>query len=255
MNKKPFHEVVAERLIQQLKQGTAPWQRPWEPGEPNGFIPRNPITGKRYKGVNAIALMAQDYRDPRWMTYRQAEAANAQVRKGEKGSAIQYWKFTEEQIKKDEQGKPGLFEYNKLLRSKHILNLINNMSLRKALRTARNRTESYHQLQGLIRKIYHGVFKGKKISDNRVSAHAARLVANCIIAYNSIILNTIYEKMLKDGVSQDIINEFARISPIAWAHIAFTGRYSFKKSNGEIDIAAMVLALEQHLKQHFWKIV
>ena len=108
MNKKPFHEEVAERLIQQLKQGTAPWQRPWEPGEPNAFIPMNPITGTRYKGVNAIALMTQDYRDPRWMTYKQAAAANAQVRKGEKGSAIQYWKFTEEQIKKDEQGKPVL---------------------------------------------------------------------------------------------------------------------------------------------------
>lgn len=33
--KKPFHEVVAEKLIEQLKAGTAPWQRPWEPGEPN----------------------------------------------------------------------------------------------------------------------------------------------------------------------------------------------------------------------------
>ena len=113
MNKKPFHEVVAERLIQQLKQGTAPWQRPWEPGEPNAFIPMNPVTEKRYKGVNAIALMAQDYRDPRWMTYKQAEAVNAQVRKGEKGSAIQYWKFTEEQIKKDEQGKPVLDAHGK----------------------------------------------------------------------------------------------------------------------------------------------
>ena len=136
----------------------------------------------------------------------------------------------------------------------HILNLIDNMALRKAIRAARNRTEAYHQLQGLIRKVYRGVFKGKKIVNNRVSAHAVRLVANCIIAYNGIILNTVYEKMLKDGVSQDIIDEFIRISPIAWAHIAFTGKYSFKKSNGAIDIEAMVEALEKHLKQHFWKV-
>ncbi|ERH41126.1 hypothetical protein N751_17440, partial [Legionella pneumophila str. Leg01/11] len=83
--------------------------------------------------------------------------------------------------------------------------------------------------------------------------HAVRLVANCIIAYNAIILNTIYEKMLKEGVSQEIIEEFARISPIAWAHIAFTGKYNFKKSNGEIDVAAMVNAMEKHLKQYFWR--
>ncbi|AGH55363.1 zincin-like metallopeptidase domain-containing protein [Legionella pneumophila] len=116
MSKKSFHEMIAERLIQQLKQGTAPWQRPWEPGAPNAFIPMNPFTGKRYKGINAIALMAQDYRDPRWMTYKQAEETQGQVRKGEKGSAIQYWKFTEEQIKKDEQGKPILDAHGKTIK-------------------------------------------------------------------------------------------------------------------------------------------
>ena len=97
-------------------------------------------------------------------------------------------------------------------------------------------------------------FKGKKIIRNQVSAHAVRLVANGIIAYNSIILNTIYEKMLREGISQEIIDKFSRISPIAWVHVAFTGKYSFKKNNGEIDVEAMVNALEKHLKQHFWKV-
>ncbi len=44
----------------------------------------DPTTGKRYKGINAIHLMAQGYNDQRWMTYKQATAAGAQVRKGEK---------------------------------------------------------------------------------------------------------------------------------------------------------------------------
>ncbi len=147
----------------------------------------------------------------------------------------------------------ALFEYNKIFKSNHVLNLIGNMQLRKVLRTARNRTEQYHQLQGLIRKIYSGIFKGKRTVDNRISAHSARLIANCIIAYNSIILNAVYEKMLSTGVEKRIINEFARISPIAWAHILFTGRYSFYKSTGDIDVDKMAKALEMHLKQHFWE--
>ena len=151
--------------------------------------------------------------------------------------------------------KAALFEYNKIFKSIHVLNLINDMQLRKAIRTARNRTEAYHQLQGLIRKIYNGVFKGKKVVDNRVSAHAARLIANCIIAYNSTILNAVYENMVKAGVAQKIIDEFTRISPIAWAHLLFTGRYSFKKSRGDIDIEAMAQILEKHLKQSFWETV
>jgi len=149
--------------------------------------------------------------------------------------------------------KKALVEYNTVFKSTHVLNLIDNMTLRKAIRTARNRTEAYHQLQGLIRKIYRGVFKGKKIENNQVSAHAVRLVANAIIAYNAIILNTVYERMLAAGVSQEIIDEFARISPIAWSHIVFTGKYNFRKSNGDIDVDAMVNELEKHLKRYFWK--
>jgi hypothetical protein len=42
--------------------------------------------------------------------------------------------------------------------------------------------------------------------------------------------------------------------PIAWVHIAFTGKYRFKKNNGAIDIEAMVEALVKHLKQHFCKV-
>ncbi len=106
--KKPFHEVVAEKLIEQLKAGTAPWQKPWEPGGTNAYLPMNPTTGKRYKGINAIHLMAQGRSDARWMTYRQAAAVGAQVRKGEKGTPVQYWKFSEEQDKLDDGGRPVL---------------------------------------------------------------------------------------------------------------------------------------------------
>ncbi|PHM75409.1 transposase [Xenorhabdus cabanillasii JM26] len=149
--------------------------------------------------------------------------------------------------------KAALFEYNEIFKSLHVLNLIDDMQLRKAIRSARNRTEAYHQLQSNIRKTYHGIFQGKKIVDNRISAHAARLIANCIIAYNSLVLNSVYERMLANGVSQEIMDEFVRISPIAWSHTLLTGRYNLKKSKGEIDVEAMSLMLEEHVKQHFWK--
>jgi antirestriction protein ArdC/phage/plasmid primase-like uncharacterized protein len=106
--KKPYHETVAENLIKQLETGTAPWQRPWEAGASGSFLPYNPTTGNRYKGINALHLMSQNREDQRWMTYKQAVEAGGQVRKGEKGTGIQYWKFTEEQAQKDKNGKPVL---------------------------------------------------------------------------------------------------------------------------------------------------
>ncbi len=106
--KKPFHEIVAEKLIEKLKEGTAPWQKPWQPGASGTGMPINLTTGNRYKGVNAIHLMNQGYTDQRWMTYKQATSLDAQVRKGERGSPIQYWKFREERNQLDDRGKPVL---------------------------------------------------------------------------------------------------------------------------------------------------
>lgn len=106
--RKPFHEQVAENIIKQLEAGTAPWQVPWEPGQPNAMMPVNATSGKRYRGINAINLMMQGRSDTRWLTYNQAKNIGGQVRKGEKGTTVQYWKFTEERNKLDENGKPEL---------------------------------------------------------------------------------------------------------------------------------------------------
>jgi antirestriction protein ArdC/phage/plasmid primase-like uncharacterized protein/Mor family transcriptional regulator len=102
MEKKPHHIKVAENLIKKIEEGTAPWQRPWKPGQV-GMLPMNPVTNKRYKGINALHLMSQEHSDPRWLTYNQAQDIGAQVRKGEKGTTVQYWKFTEERDKIDPQ--------------------------------------------------------------------------------------------------------------------------------------------------------
>ncbi len=106
--KKAFHEQVAENLIEQLKKGVAPWQKPWEPGDLLAVLPVNPTTGKRYRGINSLNLMSRAYTDPRWLTYKQAVSLGAQVRKGEKSTLVQYWKFTEEHIKTDDNNNPVL---------------------------------------------------------------------------------------------------------------------------------------------------
>ncbi|HHF7368215.1 TPA: zincin-like metallopeptidase domain-containing protein [Legionella bozemanae] len=116
MTKMPYHQVVANQIIECLKTGTAPWLKPWEPGIGTGQIPYNPVTGKRYRGINALYLMLNQSDDNRWLTYKQAQSMDAQVRKGEKGTTIQYWKFHEEQIKHDDTGKPVLDEQDNPLK-------------------------------------------------------------------------------------------------------------------------------------------
>nr|WP_228720426.1 zincin-like metallopeptidase domain-containing protein [Zophobihabitans entericus] len=114
-NKKPFSDIVAEKIIQQLKEGAAPWQKPWTPGQ--NTLPMNPISGKRYKGINTLNLMTESsikgYSDPRWLTYKQAASLGAQVRYGEQATAVQYWKFTELREQLDKDGKPVLDDEGK----------------------------------------------------------------------------------------------------------------------------------------------
>ena len=105
--KKSYRDQVVEELLGHIEAGTAPWQKPWEPGKVR-MAPFNPVSGKDYRGINALWLEMRAHSDPRWMTYRQASAQDAQVREGEKGTMIEYWKWSEREKVLDDNGKPVL---------------------------------------------------------------------------------------------------------------------------------------------------
>lgn len=105
-DKKSFSDEVAERLIAALEAGTAPWVKSWKAGESNQVLPINIISGKRYKGINVLMLMMQGFPDHRWMTFNQARDKGYNVKKGEKGTRIQYWSTTGSAVKTDEGGNP-----------------------------------------------------------------------------------------------------------------------------------------------------
>lgn len=114
---KPLYVQVAEKLIEKLKEGTAPWQKPWDSSNLPAFeLPYNAVTGNRYKGINTMSLLIAEYQDPRWMTFNQAASQDWRVKKGEKGSLIQFVKLTDLSTKRDEQGKQVLDELGKPLK-------------------------------------------------------------------------------------------------------------------------------------------
>ena len=48
---------VTDRMIAALEAGTPPWRKPWDPDKTGGpAMPRNAVTGARYKGINTIVL-------------------------------------------------------------------------------------------------------------------------------------------------------------------------------------------------------
>lgn len=89
-----YCDEVAKKLITLLERGAAPWQKPWA-ASTRGTAPYNIDSGRRYKGINSLNLMTQPFEDPRWMTFNQANAKGARIRKNEKGTAIQRWIFSD----------------------------------------------------------------------------------------------------------------------------------------------------------------
>ena len=91
-----YAEITA-RVIAALEAGTPPWQRPWDPDAAcSPTMPRNAVTGAKYRGINVIALalsaLSFGSSDPRWATYKQAAERGWQVRKGERGTTAFFFK-------------------------------------------------------------------------------------------------------------------------------------------------------------------
>ena len=87
---------VTDRIVSDLEKGVRTWLKPWSAEHAADRLPSLPLRscGTPYRGVNVLLLwgeaMDKGYSSPLWMTYKQAEALNAHVRKGEHGSLVVY---------------------------------------------------------------------------------------------------------------------------------------------------------------------
>jgi len=91
------YQELTDRVVAALEAGTRPWQKPWNPDVAGGAAaPVNAATGHRYRGVNVLALgmspLAFTSEDPRWTTYKQASERGWQVRRGERGTTVFFFK-------------------------------------------------------------------------------------------------------------------------------------------------------------------
>ena len=79
---------VTDAIVADLEAGVRPWTKPWSAGGRSGPVSR-PLRagGQPYSGVNVLLLwseaLAQGFAAPTWMTFRQAAALGAMVRRGE----------------------------------------------------------------------------------------------------------------------------------------------------------------------------
>lgn len=102
MNTQPSHPppAAAARVTAQianlLARGVRPWRKSWDDTLVGPTLLPLRANGTPYRGMNVVALWAAaieaGFTSPFWFTFKQALAAGGQVRKGERGSFVIFYK-------------------------------------------------------------------------------------------------------------------------------------------------------------------
>jgi len=134
----------------------------------------------------------------------------------------------------------AIFEFDKLIRSIYTLRYLRDPQVQRNVHRSQNRIEAYHQLRSVLAQVSgRKELIGHTDLDVAVSNECGRLVANIVIAYNSILLSGILNRYQAVG-NQKALELLMRISPVAWQHIHFLGHYAFRDKQHPIDLEAIL---------------
>lgn len=134
----------------------------------------------------------------------------------------------------------AIFEFDKLIRSLYTLRYLRDPQLQRDVHRSQNRIEAYHQLRSVLAQV--GGKKeliGHTDLDVAISNQCGRLVANIVIAYNSMLLSRLLTRYQAED-KQKALDVLKRISPVAWQHIHFLGHYAFREKHEPFDMDALL---------------
>jgi antirestriction protein ArdC len=94
--KQDVYQQITDQIVAAIEAGAGPVEMPWHRSGVTTTRPVNAFTAQAYRGVNILSLWAAASLDGftagYWATYKQWKCLGAQVRKGEKGSPIVFYK-------------------------------------------------------------------------------------------------------------------------------------------------------------------
>jgi antirestriction protein ArdC len=89
--RKSVADFITETIIEKLEAGCVPWRKPWN-GSAN--FPRNLISKKAYRGINAF-ILGSGFASPWFATFRQIQEKGGIIKKGAKSIPVVFWSIKE----------------------------------------------------------------------------------------------------------------------------------------------------------------
>ena len=109
-SKVSVYEAVTAQIVAAIEAGADICKMPWHAGIMPMAMPVNAATEMPYHGINIVALwaqaMAKHYITGYWASYKQWQKLGAQVRKGEHGSTIVFYKEFESSGSEEDDERP-----------------------------------------------------------------------------------------------------------------------------------------------------
>lgn len=93
------YDVITAKIIESLESGDVPWRRPWNTQKFQLGEARNLISQKPYRGINSLMTYLIPWESPYFLTFKQAQSIGANVKRGERGTPIVFWSFSEKEVK------------------------------------------------------------------------------------------------------------------------------------------------------------
>lgn len=91
-----IYGAVTAKILRGMKQAKGTYRMPWHTADMPLEVPTNALTDHPYRGVNIISLwvdgLQRGYTRGYWASYKQWQQLGAQVRYGERGSLIIFYK-------------------------------------------------------------------------------------------------------------------------------------------------------------------
>jgi len=84
-----IYKNITNQIIDQLEKGITPWVKPWRA---DSSADHNLVSKKAYSGINRLILGMAGMASSTWATYKQISEAGGNVKKGEKGTHIVFFK-------------------------------------------------------------------------------------------------------------------------------------------------------------------
>lgn len=118
-SRRDVYGVITEKICEQIESGKLNWHKTWRLSE----MPRNYASGKPYRGINVLLLMAGGYSSPYWLTFNQAREAGGTVRRGEHSSIVTFFKPIMEVKEDPSTGEERSIQVGALLRYYNVFSL------------------------------------------------------------------------------------------------------------------------------------